>query len=184
MRTLLQDLRYGARMLLKGPVVSAVAALSLALGIAGATAMFALASGFFLQPLPFPDQDSMILVEQLQHGRSVEETDGVSMPNVRDLRESATALRSLAAYTIPVVNMTGGDQPEQIRLIVGTPNTLDVLGVPPWMGRGLRAGGWAGGRGPRADPHACDSGSHASSPTRRCSGRRSRSTACRTRSSA
>lgn len=135
MRILLQDLKYGARMLLKGPVVSVVAALSLALGIAGATAMFALASGFFLQPLPFPDQDSMILVEQLQRGRSVEETDGVSMPNVRDLRESATTLRSLAAYTTPVVNITGGDQPERIRLIVGTPNTLDVLGVAPWMGR-------------------------------------------------
>ncbi|MGD8279393.1 MAG: ABC transporter permease, partial [Gemmatimonadota bacterium] len=147
MRTLVQDLRYGARMLLKGPVVSMVAALSLALGIAGATAMFALASGFFLQPLPFPDQDSMILVEQLQHGRSLEETSGVSMPNFRDMRESATTLRSLAAYTIPEMNLTGGDQPERIRLVSGTPNTLEVLGTAPWMGRGFEAADGPAGAG-------------------------------------
>ena len=56
MTTLLQDLRFGARMLLKTPVISGVAALSLALGIAATSAMFAMASAFWLEPLPFGDQ--------------------------------------------------------------------------------------------------------------------------------
>ena len=57
MSFLLHDLKFGIRMLAKTPVVSGVATLSLALGIAAATAMFALASAFWLEPLPFGDQD-------------------------------------------------------------------------------------------------------------------------------
>ncbi len=69
MRTLMADLRYGVRMLLKSPVVSGIAALSLALGIAAATAIFSLASGFWLDPLPFGDQDGLVMAHSMLRER-------------------------------------------------------------------------------------------------------------------
>jgi putative ABC transport system permease protein len=138
MSALVQDLRFGLRMLVKTPVVSIIAALSLALGITGATAMFALASGFFLEPLPFGDQDGLAMVQQLQHGEAVEMASGVSMPNFRDLQEASTVFTGLTAFTVGSVNLTGLDQPEQIQLATGTPNLFEILGIRPWMGRGFR----------------------------------------------
>jgi putative ABC transport system permease protein len=147
MSALLQDLRYGVRMLVKTPVVSVVAALSLALGIAGASAMFALASGFFLSPLPFGDQDHLILVRQIRPGEGIENAAGVSSPNFRDLVDGTSTLEAATAFGTSNVNVTGVDQPEQIRVIEGTPAIFDVLRVQPFMGRGFRAGeGVAGAR--------------------------------------
>ena len=62
MNTILQDLKFGIRMLRKTPVISSVAGLSLALGIAATTAMFALASAFWLEPLPYGDQERPVMV--------------------------------------------------------------------------------------------------------------------------
>ena len=81
MNDLFQDLKFGIRMLAKTPVVSGVAALSLALGIAAATAMFALASAFWLEPLPFGDQEGLILIRELRHGESIDMAAAASVPN-------------------------------------------------------------------------------------------------------
>ncbi len=146
MSTLLQDLKFGIRQLVKTPVVSLVSILSLALGITGATAMFALASGFFLEPLPFGDQDGLAMVQQLRHGDATEMAAGVSMPNFRDLEEASTVFAGLTAFTVDNVNLTGLDQPEQIQLATGAPNLFEILGIRPWMGRGFRPEEGAEGR--------------------------------------
>lgn len=138
MNQLLQDIRFGLRMLVKTPVVSTVAALSLALGIAGATAMFALASSFFLEPLPFGDQDGLILLRQLRRGDDIEMAAGVSMPNFRDIEQASSNVTGMAAFTVRAANVTGVDQPEQIQVVAGTPNLFEVLNLQPWMGRGFR----------------------------------------------
>ena len=67
MTTLLQDLRYGIRMLLKTPVVSGVAMLSLALGIAATASIFAILDGFLLEPLPYGEPEELVLFKKLDH---------------------------------------------------------------------------------------------------------------------
>lgn len=147
MSALLQDVRFGFRMLIRTPVVSGVAALSLALGIAAATAMFALASSFLFEPLPFGDQDSLTMIWQLRRGDSVEEAQFLSMPNFRDLEEAGIMFDGMAAMTGDAVNVTGEEQPEQIQVVTGTPNILEVLRINPWIGRGFRADEGAEGAG-------------------------------------
>ncbi len=147
MSSLLQDLRFAWRMLLKNPVLTSVAALSLALGIAAATAMFSVASAFWLEPLPFGDQESLVLLQELRHGESTDMAAGVSAPNFRDWRAGATAFEGMAAYGTETVSVTGGDQPEQIEIVQGTPNLLDVLRVRPTLGRTFRPEEAAAGGG-------------------------------------
>jgi putative ABC transport system permease protein len=139
MSTLIQDVRYGLRMLARTPIISIVAALSLALGITAATSMFALASAFFLEPLPFGDQDRLVLVRQLRVGDAVDLATGTSIPNFRDLEAAATSLSGLTAYNEDNVNVTGVDRPERIEVVSATPNFFEVLGVSPALGRGFRA---------------------------------------------
>ena len=125
MGNLLQDLRFGFRMLWKTPVVSSVAAVSLALGIAAATAMFALASAFWLQPLPFGDQDGLVLVREIRHGESLDMAAAASIPNFRDWEEGSTNLSSMAALNFGTANVTGVDSPEEIQIALGSPNLFE-----------------------------------------------------------
>lgn len=139
MTTLLQDLRYGLRMLAKAPVVSAVAALSLAMGIAANAAVFAVLDGFLLEPLPYRDQDGLVIVMERRQGESSDNFVLPSMADFRDFEEAAPGLSGATAYSLRPMNLTGLDVPERIQVAVGTPNLLDVLGVPPALGRGFRA---------------------------------------------
>jgi putative ABC transport system permease protein len=138
MATLFHDLRFGLRMLTKTPFVSGVSALSLALGIAAATAMFALASGFWLEPLPFGDQDGLILVRELRHGDQVDLAANASAANFKDWRDAATTVPAMAAMDITRENVTGVDMPEEIQVARGTPNLFEVLRMQPAQGRAFR----------------------------------------------
>ncbi|HSG07340.1 MAG TPA: ABC transporter permease, partial [Longimicrobiales bacterium] len=138
MSTLLQDLRYGLRMLAKAPVVSTVAALSLALGIAANASIFAILNGFIFEPLPYQDQDRLVLLREGRQGVTLEEFGGASMGNFRDYEASARTLESAMIYTIASANLTGGDVPEQLSVVEGTPNLFEVLGVQPALGRSFR----------------------------------------------
>lgn len=138
MGTLIQDLKFGLRMLAKTPVVSWVAGLSLGLGIAAATAMFALASAFWLEPLPFGDQDGLLLIRELRHGEQVDMAANAAVGNFKDWREAATTVESMTAIDITRENVTGVDMPEEIQVAVGTPNLFDVLQIQPSQGRAFR----------------------------------------------
>ena len=138
MSTLLQDLKFGFRMLGKTPVISSVAALSLALGIAATTAMFALASAFWLEPLPFGDQEGLVMIRELRHGESIDMAAAASVPNFRDWRDAATNLSSMTALTIRTANVTGVEMPEEVQIAVGTPNLFEVLQLQPAQGRAFR----------------------------------------------
>jgi putative ABC transport system permease protein len=139
MTTLLQDLRYGIRMLLKTPVVSGVAMLSLALGIAATASIFAVLDGFLLEPLPFGEPDELVLFREGPVGASVEMLGGASMGSFRDYEASARTLSEAMAYTLEAANLTGLEIPEQLSVVVGTPNLFDVLQIQPALGRGFRA---------------------------------------------
>lgn len=147
MNTLLQDLKFGIRMLGKTPVISSVAGLSLALGIAAATAMFALASAFWLEPLPFGDQEGLVMIRELRHGEAIDMAAAASVPNFRDWRDAATNLSSMTALTIMTANVTGVDMPEEVQIAVGTTNMFEVLQLQPAQGRAFRPEEGAGGIG-------------------------------------
>lgn len=138
MSTLIQDLRFGLRMLLKTPIISSFAAVSLALGIAAATAMFALASSFWLEPLPFGEQDGLVLLREIRHGESEDMAAAVSVPNFRDWEEASTNFSGMTALTYETANVTGVDQPEEVLVAIGTPNLFDVLQLQPAQGRAFR----------------------------------------------
>jgi len=147
MTTLFQDLRYGVRMLLKTPVVSGVAMLSLALGIAATASIFAIVDGFLLEPLPYGEPQELVLLREGEIGASVEELGGSTMGTFRAYQEAATTLSGSTAYTVEAANLTGVDVPEQLSVVVGTPDMFDVLRVQPSLGRGFQAEEGTEGRG-------------------------------------
>jgi putative ABC transport system permease protein len=107
--------------------------------------MFALASAFWLEPLPFGEQESLILIREIRRGESLDMAAGASVPNFRDWREASATMASMSAVGYGSVNVTGVDTPEEIQIVTGTPNIFDVLQVQPAMGRGFRPEEGAGG---------------------------------------
>jgi len=133
MRDFLLDVRYGVRMLLKTPVVAAVAAASLAVGIAANTTTFAVANGFLFAPFPYQDQDRLVLVSEV-HTKNTDD-EWPSPANFLDYRARSTVFEHLIAYDVLPANLTGGDEPERIRLVKMSPETFSVLGRSPLLGR-------------------------------------------------
>jgi len=138
MSTLIQDLRFGARMLVRTPVVTLVAVLSLALGIAATATVLALHRSMVLEPLPFAQQDGLLLVRQLRHGEQIDFASSTSAPNFRDWRAAVTSFSAMGAYRVLGENVTGVDQPETVQVAVATPNLFEVLGIGPARGRAFR----------------------------------------------
>ena len=134
-------------MLVKAPVVSTVAALSLALGIAANASIFAVLNGFLFEPLPYDDQDRLVLVREGRRGESIEMYDGVPVGNFRDYESAVTSFAGVTQYTVRTGNLTGLEFPEQLNVVEGTPNLFEVLGVQPSVGRGFRADEGAAGLG-------------------------------------
>jgi putative ABC transport system permease protein len=128
-----QDLRYGARMLLKQPGFSLIAILTLALGIGANTAMFSVVNAVLLRPVPFPEPERLMLV-----------VDGKAPANfaAADLRDLALQNRSFAqlgAYTTATFNLAGGSEPERVNGARVSAGLLPTLGVQPLYGRNLTA---------------------------------------------
>jgi putative ABC transport system permease protein len=135
MHDFLLDVRYGVRMLLKTPVVALVAAASLALGIAANTTTFAVAHGFLFEPFPYEDPDELVLVSEV-HAKSTDD-EWVSPGNFLDYRARTTVFDRVVAYDVAPANVTGGDEPERVRLVKTSPETFDFLGSSPFLGRGF-----------------------------------------------
>src|SRR5215213_7654362 len=107
MRTLLQDIRYGVRVLLKSPGFTLVAALTLALGIGANTAIFSVVNAVLLRPLPFEHAERVVqaLRNDTRRGRV---TQSFSFPNFTDYRAQAGTFEALAAFTDTQAALTGG----------------------------------------------------------------------------
>jgi len=133
MRDFLLDLRYGVRMLLKTPVVAAVAAASLAMGIAANTTTFAVANGFLFAPFPYEDQDELVLISEV-HSKSTDD-EWLSPGNFLDYRARASVFERMVAYDVLPANLTGGAEPERVRLVRMSPETFAVMGRSPMLGR-------------------------------------------------
>jgi len=129
-----QDVRYGARVLRRSPAFTAVAVLTLALGTGATTAMFSVVNAVLLQPLPFPDADRLIAVQErmpkIQAGNFP-----VSGPDVPDFRRLNQAFEDLGAYAGKRLDLAGGGAPERIIGARTSAALFRVLGVAPLLGR-------------------------------------------------
>src|SRR5262245_60705021 len=135
MQTLWQDLRYGARMLLKNPGFTAVAVFTLALGIGANAAIFSVVNAVLLKPLPFAEPDRLGWVwGNIRNGGS---RASVSPLDYLDYRAQNTTFEQFAAtFSIPTfINLTGGDMPERLEGRVVTGNFFQALGVNAALGR-------------------------------------------------
>jgi putative ABC transport system permease protein len=137
MQRLLQDLRFGFRLLLKRPVVTVAAVVALALGIGATTAMFSLADAFLLKPVPFLDSNRLTILVQSAPNQDNLFWSGVSPANFLDWQQQSSSFDGMAAFGGRNLNITGNGDPEQLQGFVVSANFFDVLGVNPAMGRGF-----------------------------------------------
>jgi putative ABC transport system permease protein len=131
--TLLRNLRFAGRSLRRTPAVSVVIIATLAIGIGGTAAIFAVVNGILLKPLPFPDADALIAVN---HGLT---GTGDELPSAPYLyftyREENRTLAGVGLWSTRAVNVTGFDRPEEVRALFVTADVLPILGIQPLLGR-------------------------------------------------
>jgi predicted permease len=127
-----QDLRYAVRMLAKAPAFTAVAILTLALGIGANTALFSVINSVLLAPLPFPQADRLMA---LFSKRIAFDTASISYPNFLDWQRNNRTFESLSAYCPTDFNLTGAGQAEHIIGEMVSANFFSTLGLQPTSGR-------------------------------------------------
>ena len=134
MKNLIQDLRYGTRMLVKKPGFTSVAVLTLALGIGATTAIFSVVNAVLLRPLPYPDADRLLYVgQQFRSGLA-----GSGEPKFLFWREQSKSFEALAAYSNyggAGGNLAGGNEAEYVQGSRVSEDFFRVLGVYPALGR-------------------------------------------------
>src|SRR5271168_1974802 len=132
METLLQDLRYGFRMLVKNPGFTAVAVVTLALGIGANTALFSVINGVLLSPLPFPEPDQLVT---LHENKPNFEGGSLSYPNFLDWQKENHTFSSLALARTYAFSLTGTGEAEQVSGDYVSSDFFRILGVNPVVGR-------------------------------------------------
>ncbi|MGH9702529.1 MAG: ADOP family duplicated permease, partial [Candidatus Acidiferrales bacterium] len=137
LETLWQDARYGARMLRKNPGFTAIAVLTLALGIGANTAIFSVVNAVLIRPLPYRDANQLVVLHETSP--RVGEVS-VSYPNFLDWRAQSRAIPQMAAVHNAGFSLSGVTQPENIEGLAVSPNFLSLLGVRPILGRDLLPG--------------------------------------------
>ena len=135
--TLFQDIRFSLRMLRKNPGFTAIAILTLALGIGANTAVYTVVNAVLLEPLPVPNPDELVTLRETFPPSG---TGSVSVPDLKDWQEQNRVLQGIAAYKIGSFNLKGLENPEQVYGAYVTTNLFDVMGMPPIIGRGFVKG--------------------------------------------
>jgi predicted permease len=127
------DVRYAARMLRKSPGFTIVAILTMAIGIGATTAIFSVVDATLLHPLPYPEADQLVSVEDDLPGIGSYDV-GLSQPEWLDLERSGV-FEQIAPAWFDENNLTGSSRPSQVRMSSVAPNYFAVLGVQPQLGR-------------------------------------------------
>jgi putative ABC transport system permease protein len=135
--TVMQDLRYGLRMMLRAPGFTAMVVLVLALGIGANTAIFSVVNAVLLRPLPFDQPDRLV---QIWHTPPQASFPGVkefpvSPANFIDWRAQSRAFEGMSAYGFGRYTLTGSGEPEAIRVCAATSGFFSILHVRPLLGR-------------------------------------------------
>src|ERR1044072_1056391 len=134
---LLQDLRYGRRLLTKNPGFTLIAIVTLALGIGANTAIFSIGNAFLLRPLPYGDPSRLVMVDSQHRGQSL----GVSFLDYEDWRRHNTVFEDIAFFNLRWnANLQFENETETLSLTFGTSNLFSLLRVAPALGHGPATG--------------------------------------------
>jgi putative ABC transport system permease protein len=134
MQTLWQDLRYGARMLLRRPGLTLIAVVTLAIGIGLNTALFSVVNSILLRQLPFHEPERLMQVWETWPAEEAQ-SGTVSPNNLLDWRAQARSFAALSGYSIWLFTLTGTNEPTEIPGLKVTANYFASLGVAPQLGR-------------------------------------------------
>src|SRR5689334_2707378 len=134
MGTLFQDVRYGFRMLMKNPAMTAVAALTLALGIGANTTIFSAVNGLMLRPLPVANADRLVVFDGRAQGAA--NTFGqFPFPDFQDIRSQAAGFSNVVGYTLSLAGMEHQGKVEPVIYSYVSANFFQALGLKPAVGR-------------------------------------------------
>src|SRR5882724_13717553 len=136
METILQDVRYGVRMLMKAPSFSIVATIALALGIGANTAIFSVVNAVLLKPLPFANSDQLMVVWETDSALGAQRSTA-SYPNFSDWRDQNHVFEHMASYHNNDFIMTGRGESSRLQGAVVNADLFPLLGVTPLIGRGF-----------------------------------------------
>src|ERR1700680_4083664 len=129
METLRRELRFGLRTLTKSPGFTAIAALTLALGIGAATAIFSVVDAVLLRALPYPNPEKIVRVwEQAPDGHRMNFAD----PNFDDLRSRNNTFANMAEFSSWPSSVSGGSQPARVNIAQVSNGFFESLGVQPF----------------------------------------------------
>ena len=132
MQKVWQDLRYGARMLLKNPGITFVVILALALGIGANTAIFSVVDAVLLRPLPYDESDRLVFLNETS--KSMDEIS-ISYPNFVDWRSQNSVFEKIGVVNYSSYNLTGSGEAERIVTGQMSADLFDALRAKPLMGR-------------------------------------------------
>ena len=143
------DILYALRGLIRTPLFSAVAVLTLALGIGANTAIFTVVNGVLLRPLPYPDSERLMML-WTYNPRQGFDKDVATYPNFDDWRKTSQGFERISGYMGPSFTLTGLGDPAQIRGAVVTPEFFETMAMRPALGRVFAAADGAPGAGQTA----------------------------------
>jgi predicted permease len=139
--TLIRDARHGLRMLRHNPLFTAVALLTIAIGIGANTAVFSVVNSVLLNPLHYPKAEELVALRQMAPGAAglASFVDGLRLsPSMYfTYAEQNRTFQSLGVWQSGTANVTGLAEPEQVRVVYASDGVLQTLGVPPKLGRWL-----------------------------------------------
>ncbi len=147
MNSFWQDIRFGLRVLAKNPGFTAIAILTLALGIGANTALFSVVNGVLLNPLPFPNPNQLVAV--YTKSPNFQESS-ISYPNFLDWQKDSHSFASLSAFRSDDFNMTGAGEPQRVHIHMISAEFFTALDMPPILGRTFRSEEDKAGAGPVA----------------------------------
>ncbi|MBV8832200.1 MAG: ABC transporter permease, partial [Acidobacteriaceae bacterium] len=144
LETMARDARYGLRRLQQNPMFTAIALLTLVIGIGANTAVFCVVNSILLRPLSYPDPDRLVALRQLAPGATglASFADGLLLSPAMyfTYAEHNRTFRSMGVWTTGTANVTGVAEPEQVRVAFVSDGVLQTLAVSPALGRWLSPG--------------------------------------------
>ena len=138
MTTLISDIRFGLRMLLKSPMVTLIALLALTLGIGANTAIFSVVNAVLLRSFPYTDPEELVLVWEKRQGARTDQ-NVINLGNFSDWKEQNQVFSDMAVFFDRTFNLTSDGEPEEVPTQYATTNLFSVLGTNAALGRTFTA---------------------------------------------